>query len=77
MSCLLRNTVLRPRVMVAIGEPIDVRRLAGVRGNQPVDDATVRRVADEVMAVLVAQVAELRQEPAPHPTGVPEEALSA
>jgi hypothetical protein len=37
----------------------------------------VRRVADEVMAVLVAQVAELRGEPAPHPLGVPEEALSA
>ncbi len=77
VSRLLRNTVLRPRVAVAVGEPIDVRRLAGVRGDQPVDDATVRRVADEVMAVLVAQVAELRQEPAPHPTGVPEEALSA
>jgi 1-acyl-sn-glycerol-3-phosphate acyltransferase len=77
VSRLLRNTVLRPRVTVAVGEPIDVRRLAGVRGDQPVDDATVRRVADEVMAVLVAQVAELRQEPAPHPTGVPEEALSA
>lgn len=74
---LLRNTVLRPRVAVAVGEPIDVRRLAGVRGDQPVDDATVRRVADEVMAVLVAQVAELRQEPAPHPTGVPEAALMA
>ena len=29
------------------------------------------------MAVLVAQVAELRGEPAAHPTGVPEEALSA
>lgn len=74
---LLRNTVLRPRVAVAVGQPIDVRALAGVRGDQPVDDATVRRVADEVMAVLVAQVAELREEPAPHPTGVPEEALSA
>src|SRR5690349_13639326 len=74
---LLRNTVMRPRVVVAVGEPIDVRRLAGVRGDQPVDDATVRRVADEVMAVLVAQVSDLRQEPAPHPTGVPESALSA
>ena len=74
---LLRNTLLRPRVSVAVGAPIDVRRLAGVSGDQPVDDATVRRVADEVMAALVAQVAELRGEPAPHPTGVPEEALSA
>jgi 1-acyl-sn-glycerol-3-phosphate acyltransferase len=74
---LLRNTVLRPRVRVAVGEPIDVRRLAGVAGDQPVDDATVRRVADEVMTVLVSQVAELRGEPAPHPAGVPAEALSA
>jgi 1-acyl-sn-glycerol-3-phosphate acyltransferase len=74
---LLRNTLLRPRVAVAVGAPIDVRRLAGVGAGQPVDDATVRRVADEVMAALVAQVAELRGEPAPHPTGVPEEALSA
>ena len=74
---LMRNTVLRPRVTVAVGEPIDVRRLAGVSGDQPVDDATVRRVADEVMAVLVARVAELRGEPAPYPLGVPPEALAA
>ena len=74
---LLRNTVLRPRVSVAVGEPIDVRRLTGVVDGADVDDATVRRVADEVMAVLVAQVADLRGEPAPHPSGVPEEALSA
>jgi 1-acyl-sn-glycerol-3-phosphate acyltransferase len=75
LTRLLRNTVLRPRVAVAVGEPIDVRRLAGVSGDQPVDDATVRRVADEVMAVLVAQVAELRGEAALHPSGVPEDAL--
>jgi 1-acyl-sn-glycerol-3-phosphate acyltransferase len=74
---LLRNTVLRPRVRVAVGEPIDVRRLAGVSGDQPVDDATVRLVADHVMSALVSQVAELRGEPAPHPSGVPAEALSA
>lgn len=74
---LLRNTVLRPRVAVAVGEPIDVRRLAGTVDGSDLDDATVRRVADEVMAVLVGQVADLRGEPAPHPTGVPEESLSA
>jgi 1-acyl-sn-glycerol-3-phosphate acyltransferase len=72
---LLRNTVLRPRVRVAVGEPIDVRRLADVTGDHPVDDATVRRVADEVMTVLVAQVAALRGETAPHPAGVPAEEL--
>ncbi len=74
---LLRNTVLRPRVAVAVGSPIDVRRLAGVGDGEPLDEATVRRVADEVMAALVAQVAELRGEPAPHPAGVPEDALAS
>jgi 1-acyl-sn-glycerol-3-phosphate acyltransferase len=74
---LLRNTLLRPRVSVAVGEPIDVRRLAGVAPGQHVDEATVRRVADEVMAALVAQVAALRGEAAPHPTGVPTEASHA
>ena len=74
---LLRNTVLRPRVSVAVGEPIDVRRLAGTVDGTDVDDVTIRRVADEVMAALVAQVADLRGEPAPHPAGVPEESLSA
>jgi 1-acyl-sn-glycerol-3-phosphate acyltransferase len=72
---LLRNTLWRPRVAVAVGEPIDVRRLAGVSGDEQPGDATVRRVADEVMAVLVAQVSELRGEPAPYPLGVPEDAL--
>lgn len=74
---LLRNTLLRPRVAVSIGEPIDVRSLAGVSDGELPDDAAIRRVADEVMAVLVAQVAELREESAPYPYGVPEEALSA
>ena len=73
---LLRNTVLRPRVSVAVGAPVDVRRLAGIDDGEVPDDATIRRVADEVMAVLVAQVAELRGEPAPHPMGVPEDALA-
>jgi 1-acyl-sn-glycerol-3-phosphate acyltransferase len=74
---LLGNVLTRPLVRVEVGEPIDVRRLAGATGDDPVDDATVRRVADEVMAVLVGQVADLRREAAPYPTGVPEDALSA
>jgi len=74
---LLRNILWRPRVDVAVGEPIDVRRLAGVSGDEVPDEATIRRVTDEVMAVLVSHVAELRDEPAPHPTGVPAELLSA
>lgn len=74
---LVRNVLLRPRVSVAVGEPIDVRRLAGVIGDEQPDDATVRRVADEVMAVLVAHVADLRGESAPYAAGVPEEELGA
>ena len=74
---LLRTTICRPRVRVAVGLTIDVRRPAGVSNGQVPDDATIRRVADEVMVVLVAQVAEPRGGPAPHPAGVPEEALSA
>ncbi|HXH77423.1 lysophospholipid acyltransferase family protein [Nocardioides sp.] len=69
---LLRNTFARPMVRVAVGEPIDVRRLAGVTTDQQLDDELIRRLADEVMAVLVGQVAEVRGEPAPYPLGVPE-----
>ena len=69
------RALTRPIVRIEVGEPIDVRRLAGVTGDVPVDDATVRRVADEVMAELVRRVADLRGEPAPYPLGVPEEAL--
>lgn len=73
---LLGNVLTRPIVRIEVGEPIDVRRLAGVTGDVPVDDATVRRVADEVMAELVCRVADLRGEPAPYPLGVPEDALA-
>lgn len=59
---LLRNAFTRPRVQVQLGDPIDVRALAGTATP---DEATVRRIADEVMDILVEQVAELRGEPAP------------
>lgn len=74
---LVRNVLLRPRVKVAVGEPIDVRRLAGLDGDVALDEEAIRRIADEVMAVLVAQVAGLRGESAPHPYGVPKEVLDA
>ncbi|QIK75132.1 lysophospholipid acyltransferase family protein [Nocardioides piscis] len=73
---LLRNLLWRPVVRVAVGEPIDVRRLAGVVGDEVPDDATIRRLADEVMGQLISRVAELRGESAPHPLGVPESALA-
>jgi 1-acyl-sn-glycerol-3-phosphate acyltransferase len=74
---LLGNVLTRPLVRVEVGEPIDVRRLAGATADEPVDEATVRRVADEVMGALIGQVADLRGEVAPFPTGVPEDAISA
>lgn len=68
---LARNVFARPMVEVAVGEPIDVRRLAGVAGLESASEETIRRVADDVMAVLVEQVAELRGEPAPYAVGAP------
>ena len=72
---LLRNTLWRPVVRVAVGDPIDVRRLAGVGADEELDEARIRQLTDEVMGALVAQVADLRGEPAPYPLGVPESAL--
>lgn len=74
---LLRNTVRRPCVRVAVGAPIDVRRLAGITATDTPDEATTRRAADDVMAALVRRVAELRGDDAPHAAGVPAHALAA
>lgn len=68
----LRNLVLPPEVGVLVGPPIDVRALAGVADDgAPEDEATVRRVADEVMGQLIDLVEELRATTAAHPQGVP------
>jgi hypothetical protein len=70
---LVANLVLRPKVLIDVGEPIDVRALAGLDGPGPQpepDPDEVRALADQVMAELIALVATLRGEPAPHPTGV-------
>ena len=56
---LLRNLILRPKVLVEVGEPIDVVALAGT---EPVAPERVREVADQVMAELVELVASLRGE---------------
>lgn len=72
---LLRNTLMRPVVRVAVGDAIDVRRLAGVCAAEELDEERIRQLTDQVMAELVARVAELRGEPAPYPLGVPESAL--
>lgn len=59
---LIRNLILRPEVLVEVGEPIDVVALAG---SEPVTPERVRRVADRVMAELVELVAALRGETPP------------
>lgn len=64
---VVMNVVLRPKVLVEVGEPIDVKALA------PSDDLApgeVRELADQVMEQLIALVADLRDVAAPHPTGV-------
>ncbi|MFC7486133.1 lysophospholipid acyltransferase family protein [Knoellia sp. CPCC 206453] len=63
----LRNLALPPEVSVLVGETIDVVALAGA---DP-DEATVRRVADEVMGRLIDLIEELRGLDAAHEYGVP------
>jgi 1-acyl-sn-glycerol-3-phosphate acyltransferase len=63
----LRNLALPPEVSVLVGDTIDVVALAG----PDPDEATVRRVADEVMGRLIDLVEELRGIEAAHEYGVP------
>lgn len=64
---LIRNLVLRPKVLVEVGDPIDVMALAS--SSEPAPEE-LRRLADDVMASLVSLVADVRQETAPDPAGV-------
>ncbi len=64
---LLKNLVLRPKVLVEVGVPINVGALLGDRDDT--STAVIREVADAVMAELVALVANLRQELPEHPAG--------
>lgn len=64
---ILRSVVLRPKVLVDVGEPIDVRALASSAEPSPEE---VRHLADEVMAKLIELVSGLRNSVAPSRTGV-------
>jgi 1-acyl-sn-glycerol-3-phosphate acyltransferase len=66
---LLRNLVMRPRVEVRIGQPIDVRPLVGWRSD-PSPEA-VRRAADLVMGELIGLVAEVRRLDPAYAVGAP------
>lgn len=63
---ILANVVLRPKVFTEVGEPIDVRALAGGETATP---AQIRELSDEVMSRIVDLVEALRDEVAPHPSG--------
>jgi len=62
LPTLVKNLILRPNVLVEVGDPIDVKVLAG---SDELTPARIRELADEVMAELVALVAELRGESLP------------
>ena len=62
LPTLVKNLILRPTVLVEVGDPIDVKILAG---SDELTPARVRELADEVMAELVALVAALRGENPP------------
>ncbi len=59
---LVRNLILRPHVLVEVGDPIDVTALAAGKSD---DHETVRRLADDVMSELVDLVATVRGERPP------------
>lgn len=68
LRSVLTNLILRPRVLVHVGDPIYLPRPAGPHDPSPQE---VRALADHVMAQLISHVAALRNEAAPNPTGAP------
>jgi 1-acyl-sn-glycerol-3-phosphate acyltransferase len=76
VSTLALNVVRRPVVRTAIGEPIDVRRMMNIGPTTEPTADEVRLAADDVMADLVALVAELRGEQAPHLQRAPRDEAS-
>lgn len=67
LRSVLTNLILRPRVLVHVGDPIRVERPVGSTDPTPVE---LRALADDVMAQLISHVAALRNEDAPNPTGI-------
>ena len=63
LLALVRNLIIRPDVLVEVGDPIDVTALAGTDGE--LTPARIRELADQVMAELVVLVAGLRGEEPP------------
>lgn len=74
LRSLLTAILLRPRVLVEVGEEIDVRSMAD---REPVGVEDIRRLSDEVMAHLVTLVAEVRGQEPPDRIGAHPKGLSA
>ncbi len=65
---LIRNLILRPKVWLEVGDPIDVATLAGLEPGTTTTDLPsdqVRKVADEVWDGLITVVAQVRGEDRP------------
>jgi 1-acyl-sn-glycerol-3-phosphate acyltransferase len=70
-ATLFVNLFRRPKVRTLVGAPIHIRALMNIGDDvQPTADE-VRLAADQVMARLVALLAELRDETPEHPEGAP------
>ena len=67
---LVVNVLRRPKVNAKVGDAIDVRALMHIGPTTEPTPEEVRLAADMVMGRLIALVAELRNETAPHPHGV-------
>ena len=65
----LLSPVTRPRIDVRLGNPIDLRALLGVDCAADATAAQLRVGADAVMDALIAELVELRGEPAPPHAG--------
>ncbi|NND73704.1 MAG: 1-acyl-sn-glycerol-3-phosphate acyltransferase [Ilumatobacter sp.] len=69
VSTMIRNVIMRPRVETRVGAPIDVLTL--FPGGDTADPVAVRRATDALMERLIDLVEDVRDELAPHPSGVP------
>ncbi len=72
---MVTSVILRPKVLTAVGDPIDVAALAD--GPEPSAEQ-IRQLSDQVMSHIVELVEDLRQQAAPDPIGVePSDELGA
>lgn len=71
VQTMLGNIFRRPKVATRVGAPIDVRAVMHIGPQVEPTNDEVRIGSDLVMAELVELVAELRNETAPDPLGVP------